>query len=197
MAEAPDQKLFAGAASDAETSAAASTAVAQGKEFAQETLAMFTRSKMFANACLLGVAGFFGMWSALSLQLQSAIISGYVLFFAILLCAFSLGAGQDTMQRWFGFVYTPNGQLLLLLVAGNLAWGTGTLGIVAAIATNAHAAHSWYTARLASPGDARKPETTDVAGAGRLTEQPDEADNADGAAPARNGWIAAADGAQR
>ena len=175
------------AATDAGALAVTAGASALAVTAGQQTLAMVGRSKMFANAVLLGVAGFFGFWSAVSLQLQSAIISGYVLFFALLMCAFAAGAGQEGLRRWFGFVYTPHGQLLLLLVAGNLAWGIGTLGVFAAAVTNAHAAYSWYTSRVAKPGEARGDDEKS-GGATGGQEEPGGV-----ASPHANGWIAEAD----
>ena len=88
-------------------------------------------------------------------DLQPAIISCYVTLFGVLLCAFSLGAKEEVLRRWFGFLYTPQGQVLFLLIAGNLAWCIGTLGIIAALATNAHAALSWYTTHTEQSGAAR------------------------------------------
>ena len=55
---------------------------------------------------LLGVAGFSGLWSALSLQVQDALIGGYVLFFGVLMCAFAIGAGHEGLRLWFGFLHT-------------------------------------------------------------------------------------------
>ena len=120
-------------------------------------------------------AGFCGLWSALSLQLQDALISGYVVFFGCLMCAFAVGASHEGLRLWFGFLHTPHGQIGFLLVAGNLTWGLGTLGAVAAALTNLHAAYSWFTARDTSPaldtiaarddiiGGRLRPETRDAA----------------------------------
>ena len=120
-------------------------------------------------------AGFCGLWSALSLQLQDALISGYVVFFGGLMCAFAVGASHEGLRLWFGFLHTPHGQLSFLLVAGNLTWGLGTLGAVAAALTNLHAAYSWFTARDTVPaldtiaarddiiGGRLRPETRDAA----------------------------------
>ena len=60
--------------------------------------------------------------------------------------------GNETLQAYFGFMYTPRGQLLFLLVAGNLAWSTGVLGIVAAAVTNFNAASAWYTGQIEGAG---------------------------------------------
>ena len=120
-------------------------------------------------------AGFCGLWSALSLQLQDALISGYVVFFGCLMCAFAVGASHEGLRLWFGFLHTPHGQIGFLLVAGNLTWGLGTLGAVAAALTNLHAAYSWFTARDTNPaldtiaarddiiGGRLRPETRDAA----------------------------------
>ena len=121
-------------------------------------------------------AGLRGLWSALSLQFQDALISGYVVFFGGLMCVFALGASHEGLRLWFGFLHTPHGQLGFLLVAGNLTWGLGTLGAVAAALTNLHAAYSWLTARDTNPAAARdtiaprdviggrlRPETRDAA----------------------------------
>ncbi len=110
----------------------------------QETVALFTRSKLALNGLLLLAAGFFGVWGVLQLQLQAAIISSYVLFFGGMLIFFSVGMGNEATSRYFGFMYHPSGQLLFLVVAGNLAWTTGLLGIAAALFTNFHAANTWY-----------------------------------------------------
>ena len=119
--------------------------------------------------------GFCGLWSALSLQLQDALISGYVVFFGCLMCAFAVGASHEGLRLWFGFLHTPHGQIGFLLVAGNLTWGLGTLGAVAAALTNLHAAYSWFTARDTIPaldtiaarddiiGGRLRPETRDAA----------------------------------
>ena len=91
----------------------------------------------------------------------------------------------------------PYGQLAFLLVVGNLTWGLGTLGAVAAAVTNGHAAYSWFTSREAQPGDARSDE--------RAAEvERDAAETLSGRVQstavaatddtAYNGWIADADG---
>ena len=54
--------------------------------------------------------------------MQDALISGYVMFFGLLMCAFAVGASHEGLRLWFGFLHTPHGQLAFLLVAGNLTW---------------------------------------------------------------------------
>ena len=109
-----------------------------------ETVTMFARSKLALNGLLLLVAGFFGIWGALTLKLQSAIISAYVMLFGVMLIGFSAGMGGETLPLYFGFMYNgPKGQLAFLLVAGNLAWSTGVLGIVAAAFANFTAFAAW------------------------------------------------------
>jgi len=77
-----------------------------------------------------------------------------------MLCAFSMGAGSQMLQQYFGFMYSADGQLLFLAIAGNLAWSTGTLGIITAIFTNIHAATAWYTSRYERFGTAGLPQWT-------------------------------------
>ena len=57
------------------------SASAQARAAGQQTLATITRSTLGLNGAALAVAGFFGVWSALSLRLQDSIISFYVLLF--------------------------------------------------------------------------------------------------------------------
>ena len=64
-----------------------------------------------------------GLGSALSLQLQEALISVYVVLFGGLMVAFAVGASHEGLRLWFGFLHTPHGQLGFLLVAGNLTCG--------------------------------------------------------------------------
>lgn len=138
--------------------------------------------------------------------------------------AFAVGASHEGLRLWFGFLHTPHGQLGFLLVAGNLTWGLGTLGAVAAALTNLHAAYSWLTARDERPsareapareviGGRLRPETRDaaeiegdaaeVAAKRELAETRDGSPTPGGAAAggaavstAYNGWIAHADGAR-
>ena len=62
------------------------------------------------------------------------------------LVTFAISKGNETLVKYFGFMYRENGQLYFLLVAGNLAWTTGLLGILAAIFTNFVAYVSWQNA---------------------------------------------------
>ena len=62
------------------------------------------------------------------------------------LITFAISKGNETLVKYFGFMYRENGQLYFLLVAGNLAWTTGLLGILAAIFTNFVAYVSWQNA---------------------------------------------------
>ena len=151
-----------------------------------QAISIFASSRLICNAALLVTAGFFGVWSAVSLELQTALISCYVTLLGLVLGVFSLGARQEWLKRWFGFMLTSHGQLLFLIVAGNLAWTiAGTLGIVTAVVTNVHAASVWFTARDERPGSALA--SSDSAA---LRDEPQRAE------PSYNGWIAAADGTE-
>lgn len=54
----------------------------------------------------------------------------YVLLFGTLLTGFAAGMAQETLRKYFGFMFSGDGQLLFLLVMGNLAWtiGCGSAG---------------------------------------------------------------------
>lgn len=102
------------------------------------------RSSLFANGLLLMFVGFLGLFSGLTLQLQDVVISTYVLLFGLIMCAFATGLGQGTIRTYFGFMYTSSGQLMFLIVAGNLAWSISwPLGIVAAVVSNIHGFYAW------------------------------------------------------
>ena len=62
------------------------------------------------------------------------------------LVTFAISKGNETLVKYFGFMYRENGQLYFLLVAGNLAWTMGLLGILAAMFTNFVAYVSWQNA---------------------------------------------------
>ena len=147
-------------------------------ELTRDTFDRFKRSSLFLNGALLVVAGFLGIWSALSLNLQGSIISCYVMVFGaraalpgrvaalvprrvcragVILCRFAMGLGDETLRAYFGFMCTANGQLLFLAVAGNLAWCTGWVGILVAIFTNVHAGLAWWTGRKEDLGAAGVP----------------------------------------
>ena len=95
------------------------------------------------------------------------------------MCAFAVGASHEGLRLWFGFLHTPHGQLSFLLVAGNLTWGLGTLGAVAAALTNLHAAYSWFTARDTPPAARDTIATRDVIG-GRLRPETRDAAEIEG-----------------
>jgi hypothetical protein len=101
-------------------------------------------SKLALSGSALVVAGFFGIFGALSLTPQRGIISVYVMIFGAMLCAFALGTKSELLAKYFGFIFQPNGQLYFLLIAGNLAWTIGFLGVLAAAFTNFVAITSWY-----------------------------------------------------
>jgi len=102
------------------------------------------RSSLFGNGLLLMLVGFLGLFSGLTLQLQDFVISTYVLLFGLIMCAFAMGLGQGTIRTYFGFMYTSYGQLMFLIMAGNLAWSIcWPLGIVAAAASNVHGFYAW------------------------------------------------------
>ena len=71
-------------------------------------------------------------------------LSAYVLLFGVMLVAFSLGQQTELFAKYFGFLYTPHGQLAFLLIAGNLAWSSGLPGILAALFTNSVAIADHY-----------------------------------------------------
>lgn len=100
---------------------------------------LFTQSKLALNGLLLTFAGFLGIFGVVTLQLQAAIISVYVTLFGVALMCFAAGWNTQLLQEYFGFMYRPGGQLAFLLMAGNLAWSTGFVGILAAVYTNATA----------------------------------------------------------
>ncbi len=114
---------------------------------ASETFTLITQSKLALNGLFLTVAGFFGIFGAVTLQVQQAIISVYVCIFGLILICFGLGWNTEWLQEYFGFAYRPGGHVILLLVAGNLAWSTGFLGILAAVCVNLTAAQAF----LATP----------------------------------------------
>ena len=126
---------------------ATSHAASAGKE----TLAVFTRSKLALNGAALVFVGFFGVLNVFNPA--QAIVSFYLLLFGLMLCAFSLGAGTSWLKTYFGFIFYPDGQLLFLLIAGNLAWSSGLFGVLAAILTNFNALVGWYT-HMERPGTA-------------------------------------------
>ena len=114
---------------------------------ARETLTLITQSKLALNGLFLATAGFFGIFGAVSLQLQQAIISVYVCIFGVILICFGAGWNTEWLQVYFGFAYQPGGHVILLLVAGNLAWSAGFLGVLAAVCVNLTAAQAF----LATP----------------------------------------------
>ena len=120
--------LLSGIAADR---AAASTQAAVGDAYS-----LLTQSKLALNGLLLALVGFFGIFGALTLHLLSAIISVYVALFGVILICFAAGWNGDVLRKYFGFMYRPGGQLVFLLMAANLAWSTGLLGVLVAIFTN-------------------------------------------------------------
>lgn len=102
------------------------------------------KSKLALSGAALAVAGFFGIFGALSLTPQRGIISVYVMLFGATLIAFAFGANSELLAKYFGFIFQPNGQLYFMLIAGNLAWTIGILGVLAAAFTNFVAITSWY-----------------------------------------------------
>jgi len=116
------------------------------------------QSKIAVNGLALAIAGFLGVFGALTLQLQKAIISVYVLVFGGLLIAFGIGAQSEVLLKYFGFMYTPNGHLVCLLLFGNLAWSIGLAGIAAAVFANLTAVASYLAVHPEAPGAAYLPE---------------------------------------
>jgi hypothetical protein len=77
-------------------------------------------AQLALNGAALVITGFFGMWSALSLRLQDAIISCYVLLFGLMLVAFSFSKENAFLVRYFNFIYLPRGQLFFLVGTAHL-----------------------------------------------------------------------------
>ena len=129
---------------------AADQAVAGGRSAASDAARDFqtllTQSKLALNGLLLALVGFFGIFGIATLHLQAAIISAYVLIFGVMLLCFAAGWNNEVLHKYFGFIYRPGGQLIFLLIAGNLAWSTGLLGVLVAVFTNFTAVGHWYTA---------------------------------------------------
>ena len=111
---------------------------------ASDLLKLLSKSKLALSGAALTVAGFFGIFGVVSLTPQRGIISAYVMFFGLTLCGFALGTASETIARYFGFIFRPHGQLAFMLIAGNLAWTIGILGILAAAFTNFVAITSYY-----------------------------------------------------
>ena len=130
-----------------ELNSAAGSAVSDALgSYAGDTLKILAKSKLGLSGLALTLAGFFGVWGVLGLRLQQAILSAYVLLFGLTLIFFSLGWQAENIAKYFGFIYRPHGQLGFLLIAGNLAWSSGWLGVLAALFTNVVAFGAWYTA---------------------------------------------------
>ena len=131
--------------------------IAQAQATGRETVAALSQSKLALNGVALTLVGFFGVWGAFTLRLQPAIISGYLLLFGLMLLGFSMGMGNETLRKYFGFMYEPGGQLAFLLIAGNLAWTTGVLGVAAAAFANFTAYTSWQASGAEVFGAAAAP----------------------------------------
>lgn len=121
----------------------------QAREAGDAAYTLFTQSKLALNGLALAVAGFFGIFNVL--KPQSAIISIYVAIFGLLLIAFGAGWNNELLVKYFGFIYKPGGQFVFLLLAGNLAWSVGLLGVLAAVFANLTAIAGW----LATPDGRR------------------------------------------
>jgi hypothetical protein len=130
--------------------AIAASVATNAAESAGSTLSFLAKSKLGLSGLALTLSGFFGIFGVATLQLQQGILSAYVMLFGVLLILFSLGAHTEMLAKYFGFVYRPNGQLVFLLIAGNLAWSSGFLGILAAVLTNSVAITAWYAASAES-----------------------------------------------
>lgn len=126
-------------------------------------------SKFALSGVALTLAGFFGIFGVISLQPQNAIISAYVCFFGLTLLTFAINKENEVLAKYFGFMYRENGQLYFLLVAGNLAWTTGILGILAAAFTNFVAYISWQNA--VAQGSTSLPQLPSWLGGGRSNAQ--------------------------
>ena len=135
---------MASAIGDAFGREAANQAASSTRAAASDAYALVTQSRLAINGLALAAVGFFGIFGVATLHLQSAIISVYVLLFGITLVCFGTGWNSATLKLYFGFMYQPGGQLLFLLIAGNLAWSMGLLGMVVAAFTNATALATWY-----------------------------------------------------
>jgi len=137
--------------------AAVKEGASRARALGSDTVDKFKRSSLFLNGFALVVAGFLGIWSAFQLNVQGSIISAYVMLFGILLSLFATGMGKETLPEYFGFMYTPDGQLIFLLIAGNLAWCIGWVGVLVAIFTNFQAGYAFYSGRREAAGDAGVP----------------------------------------
>ena len=122
-----------------------SALASSAREYGLQTLSLLAKSKLGLSGLALALAGFFGIFGVVGLQLQQAIISVYVCMFGLTLIVFSLGTQSEVLGRYFGFIYRPHGQLAFLLVAGNLAWSTGLFGFLAAAFTNFVAVSAFYS----------------------------------------------------
>ena len=146
------------------------------KSYGGDTLKILAKSKLGVSGLALTLAGFFGMWGVLGLRPQQAVISVYVLLFGLTLIFFSLGWRAELIAKYFGFIYRPEGQLGFLLIAGNLAWSTGWLGVLAALFTNTVAFGAWYTASAeggmpwAQPMDAPRSRPGSATGMGDVRD---------------------------
>ena len=135
---------MASAVGDAFGRQAAAQAASSTPAAASDAYTLITQSRLAINGLALAAVGFFGIFGVATLHLQSAIISMYVLLFGVTLVCFGTGWNSSTLKLYFGFIYQPGGQLLFLLIAGNLAWSTGLLGMLVAAFTNATALATWY-----------------------------------------------------
>lgn len=136
---------------------AAVTHAALFSDYAGQAVVAITKSKLALSGAALALAGFFGIFGVVSLTPQNAIISGYVCFFGFVLIVFALSPNNEVLAKYFGFMFRPNGQLYFLFLAGNLAWTTGWLGVLAAIFTNFVVCASWSSANQDNPVAAYMP----------------------------------------
>ena len=122
------------------------------RAYAGDTLSLLAKSRIGMSGLALALAGFLGLFSVVTLQLQQGILSAYVLFSGGTLILFSLGAQSEALAKYFGFMYRPNGQLGALFLAGNLAWSSGWVGVLAALFVNFVAISSWYAENVEGAG---------------------------------------------
>ena len=122
------------------------------KQTAYHALGAIERSRLFGSGAALLLAGFIGLWNMLVFKLVDAVTSAYVMLFGAMLVAFSSNIGQASLKRYFGFLYSEHGQVVFLVVAGNLAWSIGWVGVLAAALCNFTAIVALREGRHEPPG---------------------------------------------
>jgi len=110
------------------------------------TLVWTLRIVNILNACLLCVAGVL-VFVFDTLDVLLVLSSLYIIAFSLLLLCFEIlqiRMFQLMIFRNFGFMFSPAGRILFFLFIGTLAFGIGTLGIVAGCVTAANVIFNTY-----------------------------------------------------